>query len=66
MLAATALGLATCPIGFARDVLQTEAFRAELKIPENYDPILPLITGYSSEIPEMTPRNPAMIFSWMT
>lgn len=57
MLAATAFGLATCPIGFARDVLQTEAFRGDLDIPKRYTPVLPLIVGYPKTLPPKTPRN---------
>jgi nitroreductase len=49
MLAAKGLGLDTCPIGFARDFLQTERMKTELKIPAEFTPVLPIILGYSSQ-----------------
>ncbi|MGE4133916.1 MAG: nitroreductase family protein [Bdellovibrionales bacterium] len=64
MLAATALGLATCPIGFARDVLKSKSFRERLAIPGDFEPVLPIIVGYSAAMIENTPRNPPKIFSW--
>lgn len=66
MLAATAMGLGTCPIGFARDVLQSEMFRKDLGIPSQYDPVLPLIVGYPKILSEGTSRNPPQIFNWLS
>ncbi|MGZ6434435.1 MAG: nitroreductase family protein [Pseudobdellovibrionaceae bacterium] len=66
MLAAPAMGLATCPIGFARDVLKMDSFKAELGIPDGYDPVLPVIVGYSSGPTEGPPRNPPRILNWLT
>lgn len=64
MLAATAMGLGTCPIGFARDVLKSDEFRKELAIPESHDPVLPIIVGYPSAVTQSPPRNPPNIFKW--
>lgn len=66
MLAALAMGLATCPIGFARDVIKRDSHRAELSIPEGFDPVLPIIVGYPSGISEAPSRNPPRILSWIS
>ena len=47
MLTAHAMGLATCPIGFAWSLLDDPAVRGELQIPSDYIPVLPIIVGYS-------------------
>lgn len=65
MLAATAMGLGTCPIGFARDVLRSESFRKKLLMPATYTPVLPLAVGYPSGFAERSARNPPVIFSWL-
>lgn len=64
MLAAEALGLASCPIGFARDVLQTPAFREELSIPGEYWPVLPILVGYPKSSAPATQRKPAKVLAW--
>lgn len=66
MLAAEALGLATCPIGFARDVLQIEAMRVALGIPEGDLPVLPIVVGYAAGTMPQTERRPPKIHSWLT
>jgi nitroreductase len=65
MLAAYTLGLATCPVGFARDVLRGDEFENYFGIPENYVPVLPIIVGYAASKTERTIRNPAKILKWM-
>jgi nitroreductase len=66
MLAACGLGLATCPIGFARDVLKTKPLCKELQIPVHYAPVLPIIVGYSSGTKLASPpRNPPRITKWI-
>ncbi|MGZ6465558.1 MAG: nitroreductase family protein, partial [Bdellovibrionota bacterium] len=64
MLAAQAMGLATCPIGFARDILQTRSFREELKMPNDYWPVLPIIVGYAKGITEPSKREPSKVLVW--
>jgi len=65
MLAAYEMGLATCPIGFARDVLDKQSWRDELSIPINYDPVLPIIVGFPSSTMPSTLRGAAKVFSWL-
>ena len=64
MLAAHAMGIASCPIGFARDILQTPAFREELKIPEDYWPVLPVLLGYAKGETEPTHREASKVLAW--
>ena len=66
MLAAYAMGLATCPIGFARDVLQTESMRTALGIPEGEVPVLPIVVGHAAGTMPVTERRPPKIHSWLT
>lgn len=65
MLAATALGLATCPIGFARDILGSKEYRKKFSIPERYLPVLPIIVGYPSSIPPKPEHRSPVILKWV-
>jgi len=65
MLAAHEMGLASCPIGFAYEVLREQSWKDELSIPKGYDPALPLIVGYGAVPMPKTPRAPAKILSWL-
>lgn len=65
MLTATALGLATCPIGFARDVLNTKEFRDKLSIAEDFAPVLPIIIGYSKVFSPKPERRAPVILKWL-
>ncbi len=60
MLAATALGLVTCPIGFAVPAL----LDPELGIPAEITPIAPIVVGYSAARPAPSPRRAPTILSW--
>jgi nitroreductase len=51
MLAAHGAGLATCPIGFARQWLNLPEAKREIGIPEELVPVFPLILGHPSEHP---------------
>ena len=64
MLAAYAMGLGTCPIGFARDVLHTDAWTEALSVAADYRPVLPIIVGFPDEAAHTVKRTPARIFSW--
>ena len=65
MLEAYEMGLATCPIGLAQDVLCEDTWKDELLIPQGYAPVLPIIVGYpGSEMPT-TQRAVPKIFSWL-
>ena len=65
MLAALEFNLATCPIGFARDVLREERWKKELSIPKGYEPVLPIAIGYSAITMPPTERTPAKILNWL-
>jgi nitroreductase len=65
MLAATALGLATCPIGFAIGALSDSEVKAELGIPPEVTAIAPIIVGVpASTTPPATTRREPVILSW--
>lgn len=64
MLAATALGLATCPIGFAQMALADPAIKAELGIPVDVIPVVPIIVGVPASEPPPTSRREPEILSW--
>jgi nitroreductase len=64
MLAAYALGLGTCPIGFARPWLNTTAGKQALAIPAAYEAIMPIAIGYPQGEIEIHPRKPAEVVSW--
>lgn len=64
MLAATALGLATCPIGFAITMLGDPEVKAELGIPSEITPIAPIIVGVAAATPPAPTRREPQIVSW--
>lgn len=65
MLAACNAGLATCPIGLARDVLQSPEMQERLGIPVGEQPILPIIVGYPAAKPPRVERTAPRINSWL-
>jgi nitroreductase len=64
MLAALALGLATCPIGFALTALGDPELKAELAIPQEVTPIAPIIVGVAAGEPPSSSRCEPEILSW--
>lgn len=64
MLAAVGKGLGTCCIGWARPLLNLTEIKAELGIPADFTPVLPIIVGYPSATPTAPPRNPPRIVAW--
>ena len=64
MLAACAKGLGTCVIGFAVEALNTTAWKAELKIPEEMTVIAPIIVGVPARETVATSRKPPEILLW--
>ncbi|HKZ97421.1 MAG TPA: nitroreductase [Hyphomicrobiaceae bacterium] len=56
MLAAHALELGTCWIGFARGWLNEPAAKAELGLPAGHFPVAPIIVGHPRGRPETHPR----------
>ena len=61
MLAATGLGLSTCPIGLATDLLGEPLMRGRLGIPSDSKPVLPIIVGYAEGKTHFIGRNPPTI-----
>ena len=61
MLAATGMGLATCPIGLAIDFLCQEVLSNKFEIPEYFTPVLPIVVGYSINHGHYIGRNPPII-----
>ncbi len=55
MLAATSLGLGSCPVGFAKFVEHADIYK-KLKVPGSHQVNLALIFGYADEKPTLHPR----------
>lgn len=64
MLAAHALGLGTCPIGFAVPALNDAAVKAELNIPPDVTAVAPIIVGVPRGSTPPVPRKEPEILSW--
>jgi nitroreductase len=64
MIAAHALGLGTCCIGFAQLVLDQPDVRIELGIPSDMRAYAPIIVGLPHGTVPPVPRNPVRILSW--
>ncbi len=62
MLAAHAMGLGTCPIGFARPWLNQARIGRSLNIPDTYVSVFPVVVGYpSGETPPVQRRAPEIL-----
>ncbi len=61
MLAATGMGLATCPIGLVRNYIAQPEISKKLGVLENYTPVLPIVIGYAGTQQHEVARNPAII-----
>jgi nitroreductase len=64
MLMACAMGLGTCPIGFALPVLNAPEVKAELGVPADVEVVAPLIIGIPSGSPPRGHRKPPQISAW--
>jgi nitroreductase len=64
MLAARAQGLGSCWIGLARPWLELPSIKTELKIPEHYHVVAPIVLGHPKAWPEARGRNAAVI-NWL-
>lgn len=64
MLAAYELGLGSCPIGFARPLLNTPEVMQELRIPAEGLAIAPILLGYPSEAASSVARHEPVVASW--
>lgn len=61
MLAATGMGLATCPIGLATETLSDPGMCKRLGVGSEFTPVLPIVVGYASTYPSAVERNPPII-----
>jgi nitroreductase len=64
MLAARAHELGSCWIGLARPWLNLPSIKAELKIPERYQVVAPIVFGHPKAWPESHGRNAAVTY-WL-
>lgn len=64
MLAACAMGLGTCCIGFAVPVFNRADVKGELGIPQDVVAVVPIILGVPREEGTQTPRKEPQIISW--
>jgi nitroreductase len=64
MLAAWDRGIGSCWIGFARAYCGTPEFRAELKVPPEYQLVAPVILGYPADPPGQGDRKEIKIINW--
>lgn len=64
MLAATDMGLATCPIGFAVPVLNANEVLAELGFPATGVAVAPLLVGHAAGSTPVVPRSEPHVTSW--
>jgi len=64
MLAAYAMGLGSCVIGFAVAALQLPAVKLELGLPAEVVPVAPIIVGVPRGETPTTTRRPPVVVSW--
>lgn len=61
MLAAHAMGLGTCWIGFAQSYLATEEGKGSLGLPGSWSPVAPIIVGHPRTSPPAVPRRSPVV-----
>ncbi|MHB1456319.1 MAG: nitroreductase family protein [Armatimonadota bacterium] len=61
MLSARNMGLGTCWIGFANELLDQPKIKKELGVPSEYKVIAPIIVGYPDGLSEAPEKNPVNI-----
>jgi len=66
MLAATAMGLGTCVIGFAIAMLNDIEVKEELGIPPDVSAIAPIIVGVPAATTPKVSRKPPEVIRWIT
>ena len=65
MLAARAMGLGTCPIGFAVGVLNTPEVKRELGLAPEGRAVAPIIVGVPAADPPAVPRSAPRVVCWL-
>lgn len=65
MLAAFAMGLATCPVAQVREALDMPPMRRLLHLPGEVEAVLPIAVGYPGEPMPWTERASPVIHSWI-
>jgi nitroreductase len=61
MLAATALGLGSCCVGFGARVTDDEGIVEALELEENEKIYGPIVVGYPEIVPESLPKKPPVV-----
>jgi nitroreductase len=64
MLTACALGLGTCVIGSALPALERLELKAQLGIPPDYAPVVPLVVGYPRNETQAPLRQEPLVLAW--
>lgn len=65
MLAAHAMGLGTCLIGFARPWLDLPVIKSELGVPQSYTAVAPIVVGWPAALTPPRPRDEPEIACWL-
>ena len=66
MLAACAMGLGSCSVGFAIPALHTQDVKHDLGIPDGVDPVAAIIVGVPRGETPVVPRKPPEILRWIS
>lgn len=64
MLAAHALGLGTCAVGFAREWFDLPSTKRDLEVPEHYSAVMPITVGYPATVSLPPGREEPNVLSW--
>jgi nitroreductase len=64
MLAARAIGLATCPIGLASPLFNQAPVKAELQVPADWPVALTIAVGWPVSETPLIPRHPVKVVAW--
>jgi nitroreductase len=65
MLAAHAMGLGTCPIGFVRPWFNLPEIKAELDIPDDLEAAMPIVVGWPAKTEPPVFKTEPQIVKWL-
>ena len=65
MLAAHAMGIGTCPVGFVRPWLNVPEIHEELRLPHHSQAVLPIVMGWPAQTPAPTPARTEAEVIWL-